>query len=87
VKYTIKIDRQALKAVAKLPPKVRRQIRGKIDDLAADPFPQSCKRIGSVKSGDVYRIASGNYRIAYQVRQRVLLILVVRIGHRRDFDK
>ena len=87
MKYQIKVDKKASKALAKLPKKVRRQIADKVDDLAKDPFPQDCMPIGSVKRNDVYRIKSGNYRIGYQVKERMILILVLRIGHRKDFCK
>ncbi len=32
----------------------------------------------------VYRVRVGAYRIVYEVHDRVLLIQVIRIGHRRD---
>jgi len=83
MKYTIDIDRQAAKALAKLPRKAQRQIRNVIDQLADNPYPKNAELIQSTK--DIYRIRSGNYRIAYQVRKKRLLILVVRIGHRKDF--
>jgi mRNA interferase RelE/StbE len=83
VKYTIKIDRVALKALASMPKKVQRQIRDKIDGLAEKPFPPNCLLIKN--SNDIYRIKSGSYRIAYKVEGKRLIILVVRIGHRKDF--
>ena len=33
---------------------------------------------------DLYRVRSGDYRVIYQLRDEALLVLVVRIGHRRD---
>lgn len=87
MKYRIKVDTKASKALAKLPKKVQRQIADKVNDLAEDPFPQGCKAIGSVKRKDIYRIRSGDYRIGYQVKEKTVLILVLRIGHRKDFYK
>jgi len=83
VKYTIHIDTGAAKSLAKMPRKVQRQIGRKIDALADDPFPTDSKSIKGAK--DLYRIRSGNYRIAYKVKAGKLLILVIRIGHRKDF--
>jgi mRNA interferase RelE/StbE len=83
MRYTIKIDREALKALACMPAKVQRQIARRIDELADNPHPADAIQI---KGGnDFWRIRCGNYRIAYQVRRAVLLILVVRVGHRKDF--
>lgn len=83
MKYTIHIDRQAAKGLAQMPRKVQRQIDRKIGALAEDPFPRGCELIGSTT--DIYRIKSGNYRIAYKVEGKRLMILVVRVGHRKEF--
>jgi len=32
----------------------------------------------------LYRLRVGDYRVIYQVRDRVLVVLVVEVGHRRD---
>lgn len=33
---------------------------------------------------NTYRVRVGDYRILYEVHDRVLLVHVVRVGHRRD---
>jgi mRNA interferase RelE/StbE len=83
VLYNIYIDTQAQKALAAMPKKVQRQIGRKIDALAKNPFPNNAKLIQ--RTTDIYRIRSGDYRIAYKVRHKRLLILVISIGHRKDF--
>jgi mRNA interferase RelE/StbE len=81
--YRIEIDGQAIKVLAELPNKVKRQIAARIDSLADEPFPPDAQQIkGQV---DIWRIRSGSYRIAYAVRKNILCILVLRIGDRRDF--
>ena len=32
----------------------------------------------------LYRIRVGDYRVVYQVRDEALLVLVIRVGHRKD---
>ena len=83
MKYSIKIDKLAIKALASMPKKVQRQIRDKIDGLGENPFPQYCMLIKNTT--DIYRIKTGSYRIAYKIEGKSLLILVIRIGHRNDF--
>ncbi len=58
-----------------------RRILKKIDSLAEEPRP-----LGSTKlSGqEAYRIRQGNYRIIYTIEDKNLVIVVVKIGHRRD---
>jgi len=83
VKYDIKVDKKAAKALAKMPRKVQTQVKRKIDALAQNPFPRGCRLIETTE--DIYRITSGNYRISYTVKKKRLIILVIRIGHRQDF--
>jgi len=83
VKYTICIDRQAAKTLTALPPNIQRQIARKIDSLANDPFPSGFVPIQGMAG--LYRIKSGEYRIAYKVEGKKLIVLVIRVGHRKDF--
>jgi mRNA interferase RelE/StbE len=81
--YRIQIDRRAVKTMASLPLKARRQIAARIDALADDPFPPDAQQIkGQI---DIWRIRSGDYRIAYTVERNVLRIVVLRVGDRKDF--
>ena len=81
--YQIRIDRDALKTLAALSAKLRRQIGAKIDSLGDNPFPPGCKKLGD----DLYRIRSGDYRIVYTVIQKQILICVLRIGDRKEVYK
>lgn len=68
-----------LKAIA-LPE--RRLIVAKILSLATDPHP-----IGSVKlqgAARLYRVRQGDYRIIYSVEKGKLMVLVIKVGHRRE---
>ena len=46
------------------------------------PRPPGCDKLAGPE--DMYRIRVGDYRIVYQVCDEALMILVVKIGHRRD---
>lgn len=54
----------------------------RIDALALDPRPRGCKKLQG--DGDLYRVRAGDFRIVYAVRDDVLIVLVVKIGNRRD---
>ena len=58
------------------------RLRTAIDVLAQDARPAGCIKLAG--EPDLYRIRVGDYRIIYQVRDRILTVLVVSIGHRRD---
>ena len=65
-----------------LPVKIQRQIGGKINALAINPRPTHCKKLEEVEN--LYRIRAGDYRIVYQVRDEILMVLVIRVGHRKN---
>ena len=50
--------------------------------LASQPRPPGCEKL--VGPENFYRIRVGDYRIVYQVRDEVLLVLVLKTGHRRE---
>lgn len=54
----------------------------RIDSLAENPRPQGVKKLSG--EDDMYRIRVGDYRIIYQIREKSLVVLIVRIGHRSD---
>jgi mRNA interferase RelE/StbE len=54
----------------------------RIDSLAENPFPQGIKKIEG--EDDLCRLRVGDCRILYHVKRKVLLVLIVAIGHRRD---
>jgi len=53
----------------------------RIRALADDPRPSGCEKLSGLER---YRIRQGVYRIVYEVLDHKLVVLVVKIGHRRD---
>ncbi len=79
--YKISIKRSAAKELEKIALPDRKRIVEKIRDLASDPRPPGCKKLSGQEK---YRLRQGNYRILYQIHDDELIIMVVKIGHRRD---
>lgn len=82
--YTIEFTRAALKAFDALPRKQQQRISGTLDLLEQSPRPQSAKKLKGSKVEGLFRVRAGDYRLVYQIKDDVLTVLIVRIGHRRD---
>jgi mRNA interferase RelE/StbE len=80
--YRIEFTTSAYRSFGKLDPQVRKRLEPHISALADDPRPSGPKKLVGVEA--LYRIRVGAYRIAYQIQDDVLLVLVVKLGHRRD---
>jgi len=81
-RYRIEVDRAAVKALAGFDTRIRTKLSAAIDALADDPHPA-----GSIKlaggSGE-WHIRVGDYRIVYEIHDSRLVVLVVRVAHRRE---
>jgi mRNA interferase RelE/StbE len=64
------------------PRRNRSRVAAAIGALAAGPRPSGCKKLAG--NTDYYRIRVGDYRVLYEVRDREVLVLVIKIGHRRE---
>lgn len=85
--YGFAYTEAALGYLESTPPKIRGQIRRKIESLAANPHPPKSKKLkGYLEGGEeVFRERSGDYRILYIVRE--VEIVILDIGHRKDVYK
>ena len=84
-RYEVQIARRALKILNSLERREQQRIRAAIDLLAEQPRPPACVALAG--EDDVYRVRVGDYRIVYEIVDRQLLILVVRVGHRREVNR
>lgn len=83
MKFEIEISESAEKSLAKIPKNDRVKILEKIDALEQDPMPLGSIKLKGYKEA-LYRIRSGDYRVVYSIKQDVLVILIIEIGHRRE---
>jgi mRNA interferase RelE/StbE len=82
LKYRIEVKRSAAKALKKIPKPDRKRIAEKIDSLAENlPNPETTKMKGD---NPFHRIRVDDYRIVYEIQNEDLVILIVKVGHRKD---
>ena len=72
----------ALKELSKLPLEVQQRIADRIDELKTNPYPPGIK---ALKNGDGrLRLRVGDYRVIYRIEADNLVIIVIKVGHRRN---
>jgi mRNA interferase RelE/StbE len=82
VTYEVRLAPAAVRQLRKLDPPGRRRVQAAIDLLAEDPRPPGARQL--VGGAGEWRVRTGDFRIVYDIRDGELLVLVVKVGHRRD---
>lgn len=80
--YEITLAPAAARQLRKLDPQVRRRIQAALELLADEPRPPAAKPL--VGGTGEWHVRTGDYRIVYEIHDNQLLVLVLRLGHRRD---
>ena len=80
--YRVEIAPAAQRQLRKLKKLAQRRILASLEALAENPRPAGMKKLSGAP--ELYRIREGDYRIIYQIQEEVLLVLVVKVGHRKD---
>jgi len=83
--YKIELKREPEKFIRKQSRKIQIQLISALRKLQKDPRPRQAKKLSGLD--ELYRIRVGNYRIVYTIRNKILIILVLRIAHRKDVYK
>ncbi|MBI5789756.1 MAG: type II toxin-antitoxin system RelE/ParE family toxin [Candidatus Schekmanbacteria bacterium] len=80
--YRIEFAPHAERDFRGLSKNIQIRLKPHIDKLAITPRPQGIEKLSG--EDDLYRIRVGDYRLVYQIQDDVLLVLMVKIGHRRE---
>ncbi len=83
--YEIEITRTAEKQLKKLPRKERERVVAAVLRLADEPRPRGSRKLAGYD--DVFRIRVGTYRVLYSVSGGRLVIIILKVGHRRDVHR
>jgi mRNA interferase RelE/StbE len=83
--YTLEFTSAALRDLEKLDPSVRRKVFSDIEKLKENPRPHGVEKMETKEK--IYRVYVGpgkNYRAIYQIRDEALLVLMVKVGDRKE---
>jgi mRNA interferase RelE/StbE len=80
--YNVAFRPAALRSLESLPQPLQQRTWAAIDALADAPFPPGAKKLRGPEGW--FRIRVGDYRIVYDVQHERLVVLLVRVGHRRE---
>jgi mRNA interferase RelE/StbE len=83
--YRIEWKASALKELRKLPKETIGRITAAVEALRENPFPHGSKKLTGSRSS--YRLREGMYRVIYTVSGELLLIEIIKVGHRKDVYK
>ena len=80
--YQIVLAPSAARQLRKFDPEIRRRIQAVLELLAENPRPPAATQL--VGGAGEWRVRTGDYRVIYEIDDGRLLILVLRMGHRRE---
>jgi len=79
--YKLVFKKSVAKDLRAFPTQDVQRILKRIDALTEDPKPSGCEKLSGQER---YRVRQGVYRIIYEIADKALVVLVVKVGHRRD---
>jgi mRNA interferase RelE/StbE len=79
--FEVIFKRSVAKDLHQIPKKDVAKILKRIEALRSDPRPNGVEKLSGQEK---YRIRQGVYRILYEIRNAELIVVVVKIGHRRN---
>jgi mRNA interferase RelE/StbE len=82
MRYSVQFKPSARKALLKLDKTLQWQLIEAADALADDPHPHGVEKLSGEQN--LWRIRVRDWRIVYEIHDRQLIVLVLKVGHRRE---
>ena len=79
--YRLLIKPSAGKELEAVPAKDRSRLVSKIQGLSVNPRPAGSEKLSGEQK---YRVRQGDYRVVYSIDDSTSIVMVVKIGHRRE---
>lgn len=79
--FEVSVKQSVARDLRRIPKKDVARILRRIESLAREPRPPGVEKLSGQEK---YRIRQGVYRIIYEIRDEELVVVIVKVGHRRD---
>jgi len=80
--YRIEVSATAERQIRRLPRADQLRVVRAIQALSTDPRPPGCRKLSGYE--DVFRVRIGRYRVLYSIEGRRLVIIILKVGDRKD---
>jgi mRNA interferase RelE/StbE len=80
--YKVELTRSAEKDLRRIDKRYISRVFAAVESLEEEPRPVGCTKLSG--SDHTYRIRVGSYRVIYEIEDDRLVVLVIKIGHRKD---
>jgi mRNA interferase RelE/StbE len=80
-RYEVRFRKSVAKDLDPIPKRDVQRILKAIEALADEPRPPQSRKLSGAEK---YRLRCGVYRVLYEIQDEVLLVCVVKVGHRKD---
>ena len=81
--YRVEFSHSAERQFDHLPQQTKNRLAPRINALATNPRPSGVVKLTG-RTTDLYRIRVGNSRVVYAIKDEILVVLVVSVGHRKE---
>lgn len=82
--YRLVFKKSVAKDLRPVPKKDVARVLKRIASLADNPLPPGSEKLSGQER---YRVRQGTYRIIYEIKNDELVVMVVKVGHRREVYK
>lgn len=79
--YSLFFKESVRKDLDSIPKNDLQRIMVRIASLADNPRPPGSEKLSGEEK---YRVRQGNYRIIYSIEDSRLIVMIVKVGHRRE---
>jgi len=80
--YRVEVSATAERQLRKLPRAEQVRVIRTVQALSVDPRPPGSRQLSG--HDDVFRVRVGRYRVLYSIEDRRLVIIVLKVGDRKD---